>query len=456
MKTLVEYDPVPPPKMPHSIVKCSSLGPHLRIAWFIHRYSPVVGGSENFARAIVSRFVARGDSVDVFTSDADDLTYFTHRNGGKVEAPRFSEVDGATVHRIQVRHIPAQRYVGKALSLLPSWHLRCQVGSYLPILPDLLGDSEYGSGTGSRTQKYDLAVGVAFPYTNFSYAAWKLARWSGCPFVVIPFLHLGSKGYTLPHQIRLLKQADLVVAVTPFEANAMAELGLDRSKITILPMAFEAEKVTGGDRVRLRKQLGIGLEESLIGQVGALDYNKGTEHLVEAVSRLNADRDGPIHLILAGRPTPGFERFLTGRNDWPSWLHVLGPFENALLPDLYAAIDVYAMPSRTDSFGIVFLEAWANGKPVVAAAAGGVSDVVRDEVDGLLVPFGDVPRLEHALNRVVIDKTFANTLGGAGRAKLAQGWTWDDRFEQFRQVIAGPGANARRLIGENGSSAHRV
>ena len=55
------------------------------------------------------------------------------------------------------------------------------------------------------------------------------------------------------------------------------------------------------------------------------------------------------------------------------------------------------MPSRTDSFGIVFLEAWANALPVVAADAGGVPEVVRHEETGLLVPFGDLNRLSAAL-----------------------------------------------------------
>ena len=206
-------------------------------------------------------------------------------------------------------------------------------------------------------------------------------------------------------------------------------------------MALEAEKVTGGDRSHLREQLGIGLDESVIGQVGALDINKGTEHLVEAVSRLNAHCDQPVHLILAGRPTPGFERFLASRAVSDAWLHVLGPFDDDLLPDLYAAFDIYAMPSRTDSFGIVFLEAWANGKPVVAASAGGVSDVVRDGVDGLLVPFGDVDRIRDSLRRLIHDKAYANSLGEAGRAKLSNGWTWDDRFAQFSKSLNKLGGN---------------
>ncbi len=86
------------------------------------------------------------------------------------------------------------------------------------------------------------------------------------------------------------------------------------------------------------------------------------------------------------------------------------------------------MPSRTDSFGIVFLEAWANALPVVAAAAGGVPDVVRHGEAGLLVPFGDLDRLVRGPRRPGRRPRRARALGAAGRKLVERGHTWDDRF----------------------------
>jgi glycosyltransferase involved in cell wall biosynthesis len=107
------------------------------------------------------------------------------------------------------------------------------------------------------------------------------------------------------------------------------------------------------------------------------------------------------------------------------------------------------MPSRTDSFGIVFLEAWANGLPVVAAAAGGVPEVVRDGETGLLVPFGDLDRLSRALATLLSDPVLARSLGAAGRAMVESGYTWDDRFATLlartREAVV-----ARRRIGAAG------
>src|SRR5690606_3140454 len=102
--------------------------------------------------------------------------------------------------------------------------------------------------------------------------------------------------------------------------------------------------------------------------------------LVRAVERINARRSGqgPVRLILAGAATPRFTGFLEGLSpETANWLIKLGRLPDEERRDFYAALDVFSMPSRTDSFGIVFLEAWANAKPVVAAASGGVVEVVE-------------------------------------------------------------------------------
>ena len=78
----------------------------MRIAWFTHRYHPCVGGAENYGRAMVRRFVAAGHDVDVLTSDAHDLWYFTDQSRRRVDEPARPQVDGARVRRFAVRHLP--------------------------------------------------------------------------------------------------------------------------------------------------------------------------------------------------------------------------------------------------------------------------------------------------------------------------------------------------------------
>src|SRR3712207_8646872 len=73
--------------------------------------------------------------------------------------------------------------------------------------------------------------------------------------------------------------------------------------------------------------------------------------------------------------------------------------------DLNAAGQVFCMPSRTDSFGIVYLEAWLNGVPVIGARAGGVPEIIDDGVDGYLVEFGDVAALANRIELLLDRKS---------------------------------------------------
>jgi glycosyltransferase involved in cell wall biosynthesis len=405
----------------------------MKVAWFTHRYAPVIGGSENYARAMVRRMVAEGHDVDVFTTDADDLARFTRRDGRKVDAEASTNIDGARVTRFQPRHLPGQRYAGKLLSYVPYPSIRSQFASFFPILPGING----------VRGEYDLVCSIAFPYTNFSYAALCTARAAGAPLVITPFLHLATPGdpvhraYTRSHQRWLLARADLVIAATRLEADVIASWGIGRDHLLTLPMAVEHADVTGGDGASFRARLGLDGSAPLIGQLGALDLDKGSVDLVHALSRINASRDGqPVHLVLAGRETPRFAGFLATLGPLP-WLHLAGPLSTGDCRDFFDAIDVFAMPSRTDSFGIVFLEAWANGKPVVAARAGGVVEVVEHDVNGLLVPFGQPEELATAIDRLVADPALRHSLGGAGRDRVETGYTWDDRYRTLSARIDG-------------------
>jgi glycosyltransferase involved in cell wall biosynthesis len=419
----------------------------VKIAWFTHRYHPCIGGAEAYGRAMVRRFVASGDRAEVFTSDAHELWYFTDRRRRRVEAPPESIVDGARVRRCEVRHIPLQKYVGRLLSYVPHWRTQCRWESFMPIIPGI----EHIRGD------YDAVFAVGFPFTVFSLAALRTARAAGAPLILTPFLHLSTPGdavsrhYTRPHQVRLLAEADLVVTPTALEARAIASWGIDPGRLLTIPMAIERQEVTGGRGDRLRERLGLGAATPIVGQLGALDPNKGTPDLIRAIRTINESRpDRPVALVLAGAPSPAFDEFVaTLPASTAAWLRVLGPIPPGDVPDFYDALDVFAMPSRTDSFGIVFLEAWANGKPVVAAAAGGVVEVVHPERDGLLVPFGDVPALAGALGRLIDDPALARRLGEAGRsAVLREDATWDARFARLHdRVEALTRGRARRAAG---------
>jgi glycosyltransferase involved in cell wall biosynthesis len=107
----------------------------------------------------------------------------------------------------------------------------------------------------------------------------------------------------------------------------------------------------------------------------------------------------------------------------------LGVLDDGQKKDFFAGIDVFALPSRSDSFGLVLLEAWANGVPNLGYRAGGIAWVIRDDVDGLLVKCGDVRGLAAALMRLATDAPLRRRLGEAGRARIDKEFRWEDKLE---------------------------
>jgi phosphatidylinositol alpha-1,6-mannosyltransferase len=111
------------------------------------------------------------------------------------------------------------------------------------------------------------------------------------------------------------------------------------------------------------------------------------------------------------------------------------------LPDLYNACDLFVMPSRPDApnvegFGIVFLEANACGKPVVAARSGGIPDAVIDGTTGLLVEPDHQEELTDAIVRVLSNPTVARDLGQNGRRRVVQEASWDHVSRRLYDTMA--------------------
>jgi glycosyltransferase involved in cell wall biosynthesis len=112
----------------------------------------------------------------------------------------------------------------------------------------------------------------------------------------------------------------------------------------------------------------------------------------------------------------------------------LGNFDEDEKPHLFAACDVFAYPSRFESFGIAFIEAWATSKPVIGCNAGAVSSIVSDGVDGILVPAGDPSSLSQALLRLLESPELRKRMAQAGREKVERHYTWDIVTPRWRDV----------------------
>ncbi len=167
---------------------------------------------------------------------------------------------------------------------------------------------------------------------------------------------------------------------------------------------------------RIRGELGISADAFLVGNVGRLAPQKGQRHLIGAMPAL-LERVPHAHAMIAGAgDLEDFLRDLAEETGVAERIHVLGPRKD--VPALMHAMDVFAMPSIWEGFGLVLLEAMAAGRPIVASRVATIPEVVLDGQTGLLVPAGDPLALAEALAQLAHQPGLAARMGEAGRERV--------------------------------------
>ena len=423
----------------------------MRALHVIQRYWPASGGAERYMHEMSSRLVRDGHHVTVLTTDAGELEYFWNR-GKRPYRERSATHQGVTIERRPIRHLPmatisypAVRRLMSLLSDLPA--------DLTPILRRLSSVAPWVAALerelrATPADRFDLVLGMTICFESLLWPALAHARRAGVPFVVIPLVHLGDgerssfgKFYTMRHQLELIRQADAVVTLTGIEADYLARQGVSPARIVTTGAGADPAEVEGGDGARFRRAYGI--EEPIVAALGTASYDKGTVHTVEAMRRLWAT-GGDARLVIAGTTLDQFERYLAKLEPLErARCHVLGPIDEELKRDLLAASQLFVMPSRSESFGIVYLEAWLAGLPVIGAAAGAVVDVIDEGEDGFLVPFGDTESLAERIALLLESPELAHCLGQAGRKKALEQFSWDHVYRRFSQVFQIPSVAPR-------------
>ena len=173
----------------------------------------------------------------------------------------------------------------------------------------------------------------------------------------------------------------------------------------------------------VRRELGLPDGAPFVLAVGRLDPQKGWPILLDAMARVIASRDGVRpHLVIVGGPQQGDPQYVddllarASDPDLDGYVHFAGVRRD--IPDLMAACDLFALASRWEGFGLVFAEAMAAAKPVVATRVSAVPEVVLDGETGLLVEPDDVEGLASAIGRMVSDGALRARMGSAGYRRV--------------------------------------
>jgi len=419
----------------------------MNVLHVIPRYYPFVGGSELYFQEISKRLVRDGHRVTIYTTDAWDLEHLWAKNKTRIKEKHQTH-HGVRVRRFPIRHYPLCSLIYRGARRVMSWlsgmpwnttALLFPLCLTTPLVPSLYKQLKLDNF-------YDIIHATGFPFDSLVYAAFRFAQKRRIPFIITPLTHLGEpddeivrKYYTMQHQIAIVKRSDKVIVQTQIERNYLAKRGVPDEKMVKVGVGVNLEEVLGGSGRRFREKYNV--QNPIVFQLGAQAYDKGSQHTIEAMRQL-WERGYDASLILAGPPMGHFLRYFEALPDEVRQkCRLLGFISDEDKRDLLDAGDVFVMPSRTDSFGIVYLESWLYKKPVIGALAGGVPEVISHGEDGYLVPFGDVPRLADCIATLLMDKELARRFGEAGYQKVLAEHTWDKKYSLISQVYRELGAS---------------
>jgi len=242
-------------------------------------------------------------------------------------------------------------------------------------------------------------------------------------------------------ELRVMHCSDAITASCPAEAQQLRRLyGVPSERIQLVPPGVIHAFFSEGDRSGAQRALGLSADgRPVLLFVGRIQPLKGVDVAIGALSELE-NRDAEL-VIVGGPSGPEGDAEATKARTLAAELGIQGrirwvpPQPHYRLATYYRAADVCVVPSRSESFGLVALEAAACGTPVVAAAVGGLRTLVEHGRTGFLVEGREPEAFAACIDRVLRDRTAARAMGEAAAAH-ARGFTWSTTAARLRRLYA--------------------
>jgi phosphatidylinositol alpha-1,6-mannosyltransferase len=284
--------------------------------------------------------------------------------------------------------------------------------------------------------------------------AWAVARLHGRKVLIYAHgeeLTGWGRGRKFNAMCFALRHADKVLANSDFTRDTLVSLiGVPPERIAVVYPTVDTERMRPGlPHDDLLAGLGIGKGQQLILSVGRLQRRKGFDQVIRSLPYL--EQQGlDVHYALIGVGEDW--EYLRGVADAlgvGERLHLLGHVNSEDLPRWYNACTLFAMPNRdingdTEGFGLVYLEAGACEKPVLAGLAGGTGSAVVDKVTGLRVDGENLEAIRQAIARVLQTPAMASEMGRKARERVVANFTHARRVEELLDLVASRVSSGRK------------
>jgi glycosyltransferase involved in cell wall biosynthesis len=215
-------------------------------------------------------------------------------------------------------------------------------------------------------------------------------------------------------------------------------------KGTIIHNGIDVRKFTKNFNINeIREEFGIKPDQHVVGIIGRLDWWKGHEYFLEAVAKANQQISNLKGMIIGGLEKKVakdqnrlyYQKLKTLIKSFNLNDKIIFTGYRDDIPRLMASLDVVVHASSVpEPFGLVVIEGMAVGKPVVATAAGGVLEIIENNVNGVLVPCRDSDAMAREISRLISKPDMAMQMGKAAQKRVVEKFTIQKQVEAVEKV----------------------
>lgn len=399
----------------------------MQVLHVTQNYFPSIGGTQYMIQHVSEYLHAQyGDDVTVLTTNS----FYGPNNAlfKKIET-REEKLNGVTVKRF-----PFQRLHKPFLKVWAKTNQQLGGGS----MPAIINAWNAGPLSASLKQAMnhtpaDVLCASSVHYRFADYGRWRNTLQTPKPFVLYGALHLAD-GTTDPQYIRRIRAADQYIANSTYEKDFLIAHKIEPEKITVAGggISLDAETIMDVDTLSLKAIYKIPANAKIITCISRQEAFKGLPVLVEAFRLLMATEKN-YYLLLAGASGNYTQALQEVVKEIPR-LSVFTDISSTVKAQLLQMADVVVLPSKAESFGVLFLEAWRARKPVIGAAIGAIRSIISEGQDGFLFQPDNAVELAEKIKALFMHPGKAREMGNNGYEKVKQQYTWETIAGKFRMA----------------------
>jgi L-malate glycosyltransferase len=232
----------------------------------------------------------------------------------------------------------------------------------------------------------------------------------------------------------LLTKADGVVAISrQIEKYYISKLYLGRNKVHLITNGIEIGQFGDRNGSKIRKGLGIGENDKVIGTIANLRPEKNHKLLIGAFSEVARVFQGASLVLVGLDCMDGQVQRFASESGASERIHFLGRRDD--VPDLLGLFDVFCLPSIHEGLPLTVLEAMSAGVPVIGADVLGINEVITDNMNGLLFPSNDMNKLSEVILQLLTDHSLMKRLSEAANLFVAEQYNLDKKVREYEELF---------------------